>query len=140
VQGTPKNGKARTIALEPETVAALRKWRQRLRHERMAWGEGWTDSGFVFVREDGTPLHPHQVADAFDAAVRRSGQPTIRFHDLRHGWATISLQNGVNVKVVQERLGHANPSITLSIYAHATPDVQAEAAATFAGLVFGNTN
>jgi len=87
VETTPKSGRARTISLESETVAVLRRWRQHQRQERLAWGEGWSDSGYLFTREDGRPLHPHQVADAFDAAVRRSGQPTIRFHDLRHGWA-----------------------------------------------------
>lgn len=81
--------------------------------------------------------HPHQVADAFDAAVRRSGQPTIRFHDLRHTWATFALRAGVSPKIVSERLGHAKVGFTLDTYAHATPGWQAEAAATVAGLVFG---
>jgi integrase len=103
----------------------------------------------VFTREDGTGLHPHQVADAFDAAVRRptasekaegkkiSDRPILNFHGLRHTWATVTLQAGVNPKVVSERLGHASVGFTLDQYAHCTPDMQAEAAATFAGLVFG---
>jgi hypothetical protein len=53
------------------------------------------------------------------------------------GKASVALQAGVNVKVVQERLGHFSPGFTLSVYAHATPDMQADAAATFAGLVLG---
>jgi integrase len=51
--------------------------------------------------------------------------------------ATVMLAAGVNVKVVQERLGHATAAFTLDRYAHATPDMQSEAAETFAGLVFG---
>lgn len=137
VEGAPKNGRARTIGLDAPTVAVLKDWRQVQRKERMAFGEGRVDSGYVFTREDGTPLHPHQVADAFDGAVRRAKVPTIRFHDLRHGWASMALAAGVNPKVVSERLGHASVGFTLTVYAHATPDMQTEAAATVAGLVFG---
>jgi integrase len=137
-EGTPKNDKARTIALDALTVAALGDWRQRQRQERMAWGEGRVVNDYVFTREDGSPLHPHQVADSFDTAVLRSGQPVLNFHGLRHTWATISLEAGVNVKVVQERLGHFSPAFTLTVYAHSTPGMQAEAADTFAGLVLGS--
>jgi integrase len=117
--------------------------------ERMAWGPAWTDSALVFTREDGTGLHPHQVATAFDAAVRRpsaseiakdkkrSDRPVVRFHDLRHSWATLALRAGVSPKIVSERLGHASVGFTLDVYAHAVPGWQAEAAATVADLMFG---
>jgi integrase len=137
VESTPKSGKARTVAVDPQTVAVLKEWRQDQRKERMAFGEGRVDSPYVFTREDGAPLHPHQVADAFDASVRRAKVPTVRFHDLRHGWATMALQAGVNPKVVSERLGHATTAFTLDKYAHVLPGTQAAAAATVAGLVFG---
>jgi integrase len=138
VEATPKSRKGvRTVDLDNETIAALRRWRMRQLRERIAWAGTWTESGYVFTREDGTGLHPHQVADAFDAAVRRSGQPVIRFHDLRHTWATLALRAGVNPKIVSERLGHAKVGFTLDVYAHATPGWQAEAAATVAGLIFG---
>ncbi|WP_187347188.1 tyrosine-type recombinase/integrase [Nocardiopsis sp. CNR-923] len=58
----------------------------------------------------------------------------IRLHDLRHTWATLAPRAGVSVKVVQERLGHANPSITMNIYAHALPGMQARAAEQVASL------
>lgn len=118
-------------------MAVLRRWRKAQREERLAWGPGWTDTGLVFTREDGTAVHPHHVANAFDAAVKRSGQPRIRFHDLRHTWATPALRAGVSPKIVSERLGHASVGFTLDTYAHAVPGWQAEAAATVAGLVFG---
>ena len=105
----------------------------------MSRGPGWTDSGFVFTREDGAALHPHQVSDAFDAAVKRLKLPRIRFHDLRYTWATVSLRAGVNLKVVSERLGHASTGFTWTCIAMPCPGMQAEAAATFDGLVFGRT-
>jgi integrase len=136
-EGTPKNGKARTVSLDPETVSVLRRWRRRQREERLAWGEGYCDSDYVFTAEDGQPVHPGVIADAFGRAVRRSGQPVLNFHGLRHTWATLALAAGTNPKVVQERLGHHSAALTLDLYSHVLPGMQAEAAATVAGLVFG---
>ena len=70
--------------------------------------------------------------------VERWGLPKIRLHDLRHGWATMALQRGVNPKVVSERLGHAGIAITLDTYSHVSPTMQADAAETVADLVFGD--
>ena len=139
IEDAPKSRKSvRTVDLDPETVAVLKRWQTKQRKvEKIAWGAGWADSELVFSRADGTGLHPHQVADAFDAAVKRSKLPPVRFHDLRHGWATIALRAGVSPKIVSERLGHASVGFTLDVYAHATPGWQAEAAATVADLVFG---
>jgi integrase len=63
--------------------------------------------------------------------------PRIRFHDLRHTHATLALQAGVHPKVVSERLGHANISITLDTYSHAIPAMQEDAAAKVAALIEG---
>jgi integrase len=138
VEDTPKSRRSvRTVDLDPQTVAVLRRWHRAQIEDRLAWGEGWVDTGLVFTRENGEGLHPHHVADAFDAAVKRSGLPRIRFHDLRHGWATMALRAGVSPKIVSERLGHASVGFTLDVYAHSLPGWQAEAAATVADLVFG---
>jgi integrase len=140
VEDTPKSRRSvRTIDLDGQTCAVLRRWRKVQVEERLAWGPAWTDSGLLFTREDGTGLHPHQVADAFDAAVKRSKLPRIRYHDLRHTWATIALRAGVSPKIVSDRLGHASVGFTLDTYAQAVPGWQAEAAATVAGLVFGQS-
>jgi integrase len=74
-------------------------------------GRGWADHGLVFCRVDGGPLHPERFAGTFTTRVRQLGLPPVRLHDLRHGWATLALANGVHPKVVQERLGHASPSV-----------------------------
>lgn len=63
----------------------------------------------------------------------------IRLHDLRHTWATLALKAGVNPKVVQERLGHADVSITLRIYTHSSSTMQREAANAVAALIFKGT-
>jgi integrase len=138
VVSEPKTAKGRrSVALDPATVAGLKTWRKHQTAERLAWGPAWTDSGLVFTREDGRPLHPREVTRAFTRHVLAAELPMIRLHDLRHTHATLALAAGVHPKVVQERLGHANIAITLDTYSHAVPALEEEAARTVAALVFG---
>jgi integrase len=67
--------------------------------------------------------------------VSKAGLGTLRFHDLRHTSATLGLAAGENVKVVQERLGHASAKMTLDVYAKAVPTVQREAAVRMDGIL-----
>lgn len=138
VVSEPKTAKGRrSVALDPATVAGLKAWRKQQAAERLAWGPAWTDSGLVFTREDGRPLHPREVTRAFTRHVLAADLPMIRLHDLRHTHATLALAAGVHPKIVQERLGHANIAITLDICSHAVPALEEEAARTVAALVFG---
>ncbi len=127
----------RTIDLDPRTSAVLRSWRKRQLEERLALGEAHQDHGLVFARPEGTPIHPDLFSKTFDRLVARSGLPAIRLHDLRHGHASLLLKSRVPVKVVSERLGHATPAFTMTVYQHVLPGMQAEAATTFADLLFG---
>jgi integrase len=127
VVSEPKTAKGRrSVALDPATVAGLKALRKHQTVERLAWGPAWTDSGLVFTREDGRPLHPREVTRAFTRHVLAAGLPVIRLHDLRHTHATLALAAGVHPKVVQERLGHANIAITLDTYSHAVPALERE--------------
>jgi integrase len=138
VTSEPKTSRGRrSIALDPRTVAALRAWRAAQAAERLAWGGAWVDSGLVFTREDGTPLHPEWLSDAFAWRVARAGLPPIRLHDLRHTHASLGLAAGVPIKVMSERLGHTSSSFTADAYQHVTPALEEQAAATVARLVFG---
>jgi integrase len=113
--GDPKTAKGtRTVSLDPATVAALREHRKRQAAERLQMGAGWTDQGLVFCHVEGGPLHPERFSRTFTDRIRQLGLPPSRLHDLRHTWATLALASGVHPKVVQERLGHANISITLA--------------------------
>ena len=89
----------------------------------------------MFVEPDGDPVNPRNVTMTFVRRSRRLGLPAIRLHDLRHSWATLALRAGVNPKVVQERLGHTNISVTLGIYSHVSADTHREAADAVAALV-----
>ncbi|MGI8754047.1 MAG: site-specific integrase [Acidimicrobiales bacterium] len=127
----------RTIDLDPRTVAALHSWRKRQLEGRLALGEQHEDHGLVFARPEGAPIHPDLFSKTFDRLVARSGLPVIRLHDLRHSHASLLLKSRVPVKVVSERLGHATPAFTMTVYQHVLPGMQAEAATTFADLLFG---
>lgn len=84
-------------------------------------------------------IHPASLSRAFGRAVKASGLPRTRFHDLRHTYATILLGAGVPAKVVSERLGHSNIRTTLDIYSHVTPRMD-EAAATTLGAMLGGAS
>jgi integrase len=138
VTSEPKTSRGRrSVALDPRTVAQLRAWRATQAAERLAWGAGWADSGLVFTRSDGAPLHPEWLSDAFEWRVGRARLPRIRFHDLRHTHASLGLAAGIPVKVMSERLGHTSSSFTADQYVHVTPQLEEQAAATVARLVFG---
>lgn len=123
----------RTIDLDDGTVAVLETWRTTRTAE--AGGRAPKDGDHVFTKVDGNWLHPDLFSQTFDRAVAKLDVPRISLHDLRHTHATLLLRAGVPVKVVSERLGHANVAFTMSVYQHVLPGMQAEAAATFAGLL-----
>ncbi len=134
----PKTARSRrSISIDPDTVAALRAHRKRQLVERVAAGDAWNDEGLVFCNELGGTLHPDRFTRRFVSASKRAGLPTIRLHDLRHTWATLALQAGIHPKIVSERLGHATTGITLDIYSHVQPSLDAEAAVVVADLFAG---
>ncbi|QYG91713.1 site-specific integrase [Iamia sp. SCSIO 61187] len=126
------NGR-RTIDIEEGAVAVLEAWRRRRTDER--GGKVPAKSDLVFTREDGAWFHPDLFSQIFDRAVAKLDVPEITLHDLRHSHATILLMNGTPVKVVSERLGHASPAFTMSVYQHVLPGMQAEAAELFAEVL-----
>lgn len=134
--GSPKTTKGRrVVALDEGTLAALKAHRAKQAAERLAAGEAWVDLGLVFTYDDGRAMHPERFSREFTRRVERLGFPRIRLHDLRHTWATLALEAGVHPKVVSERLGHSNISITLDTYSHVSPVMHADAARLVASLV-----
>ncbi|MGI8727762.1 MAG: tyrosine-type recombinase/integrase [Solirubrobacterales bacterium] len=125
----------RTIALDDDTVTALRAHHHAQSAERAVFGSAYQDGDLVFCREDGTAIWPRSLTRAFASHTEAAGLPKIRLHDLRHTHATLALQAGVHPKVVQERLGHATISITLDVYSHAIPAMHEEAASRVAALL-----
>lgn len=117
----------RNISLSADLVQVLAE--HRLRQAAFAASTpNWEDHGWVFTTRKGTPLGPSHVHRAFKRLLGAAGLPHhIRLHDLRHAMATAWLARGIPGAVVAERLGHANPGITDTLYAHVVPNMQAEA-------------
>jgi integrase len=135
---TPKTSRGRrSVALDPATVSALREHRKRQAAEQLALAPAYQDHRLVFCNEDGSRIHPDRISKLFSRHVEALGVARITLHGLRHTWASLTLQTGVNPKVVSERLGHATVSFTLDAYAHVMPGMQEDAAGRVARLVFG---
>jgi integrase len=135
-----KGEKPRVIELDTQTVAVLKTWKAKQDRERELVGAGFDDHGLIFCRPDGTPYHPEAFSKTFDRRLsqeRFAGLPRIRLHDLRHTWATLALVAGVDIRMVSERLGHANILITSNTYQHVIKGMQAGAAQKVADLIFG---
>ena len=122
----------RSIDLDPTILTVLRGWRalQAAQYDAV----GIHDPGWVFADAEGRPIHPHALSQAFERIARRAGVPVNRLHDLRHTHGTL-FKDLVPVKVVSERLGHANVAFTIETYQHVLPGMQRDAAHAFEALV-----
>lgn len=137
VFGAPKTdaGEGRAVDLDTRTVGVLLTHRLEQEAEREAWGEAYADHGLVFAREDGNPVSPDHVTNRFAALTEAAGLRRVRFHDLRHGQASLMLAAGVPLAVVSKRLGHSSVQITSDTYSHLLEGVGQAAANAAAALV-----
>lgn len=124
-----KTGRVRVVALDEETVVALRRYRAKQNERRLLLGPAYADGDLVFCNDDGTPWHPDYFGKAFSRLIATlSGFPKVSLHGLRHTTATTMLRNGVPAKVVAERLGHSTTRLTTDRYQHVLAGMDAEAA------------
>jgi integrase len=121
----------RTIPLGPKAMDALRTHRvtQTMERERNGLPRA-SETDLVFASEVGTPIDPSNLlANTYYPLLTRAGLPRLTFNaGTRHTAATLMIGAGTHIRVVAERLGHADPAITLRVYSHVTPTMQREAA------------
>lgn len=117
----------RTLPLAADTIDVLEAQRKKA-----------GDSPWVFPGPTGGPISPDSVLHMLHRVLKRAGLPRVRFHDLRHTFATLALQNGVDVKTVSGMLGHFSAGFTLDTYAHVTTASQRQAAKTMGGILSGS--
>jgi integrase len=130
-----KSGRSRTIAMPQSVIAELRQIKVNQAQALLMLGVRQDGQTAICMRADGTVPTPDSLSETFRYFIRRTGIKVCRFHDLRHTHATELLRLGVPLKTVAERLGHADPALTLRVYAHATPDQDREAARLLAGVL-----
>ena len=116
----------RTVPLAEDTIQVLKQQKKK------AGSSLW-----VFPGPTGGPISPDSVLHILHRVLRRAGLPRVRFPDLRHTFATLALQNGVDIKTISGMLGHFSAGFTLHTYAPVTTAAQKEAAKTI-GKVLAN--
>ena len=114
----------RTLPLSADAIDVLMQQRRKT-----------GNSEWVFPSPTGGPMSPDSVLHMLHRILKRAGLPKVRFHDLRHTFATLALQNGVDVKTVSGVLGHFSAGFTLDTYAHVTTSAKREAAKTMGNLL-----
>ena len=117
----------RTLPLAEDTIGVLEAQRKKT-----------GSSQWVFPSTTGGPISPDSVLHMLHRVLKRAGLPRVRFHDLRHTFATLALQNGVDVNTVSGMLGHFSAGCTLDTYAPGTPASQRQAAKPMGGILSGS--
>ena len=116
----------RTLPLSADAIDVLMQQRRKT-----------SNSEWVFPSPTGGPISPDSVLHMLHRVLKRAGLPKVRFHDLRHTFATLALQNGVDIKTVSGMLGHFSAGFTLDTYAHVTTSAKREAAKTMGNILSG---
>ena len=128
----------------PKTKESIRKvdFPPLLAKELAEWKlvSGQNVLNLVFPSKAGTPMECQKLMIRhFIPALKRAGLPRIRFHDLRHTYASLMIEQGENIKYVQNQLGHSSPTVTLNVYAHLMKDSNQEAACRLESVIFEGT-
>lgn len=120
----------RRVDLGPAVIGELRKW-------KLACPPGELD--LIFPNEEGNPInYSNMVNRHFLPALKAANLPKIRFHDLRHTYASLLIEQGENIKYIQTQLGHSSPMVTLTVYAHLFETSNQQAACRLESAVFGD--
>ena len=136
IEAAPKTRAGRrTVDLDDRSSAALVRWRLAQQEEATAWGEAYTETGYVFTYENGQPLRPQYASRLFDKLRVEAGLPKMTFHGQRHENASLMIAAGTDIAIVSKRLGHSSISITGDIYSHLIGSASREAAESTAALV-----
>jgi len=108
----------RIVSLPPFLLDLLREYKKEQAEARMKINDIWQGSDRIFTTWDGSPMHPDSVTSWFPAFLERHGLPHLNFHGLRHTAATMAINEGVPLKNISGRFGHANVGTTADIYGH----------------------
>jgi len=132
---TPKS--RRSLNLPAQLMAELRAHKARQAAERLALGEAWVDSGYMFTTQIGTPIDGRNLLRDFKKITQAAGLGDWTIHELRHSSASLMLAQGVPLQVVSEVLGHASIRMTADVYGHILEPDRAAAAEAMGNALWG---
>lgn len=112
----------RTLPIDDDMYEYLTSLKERQNQNRAFLGDAYTETDFVCCWDNGEPLRVDYISHAFSELLKENNLPRIRFHDLRHSCATLLLNNGIDLKIIQEYVGHSTISTTANLYLH--PDIE----------------
>ena len=135
-EGAKSKAGNRSIGLDANTISALKLQRKKSVTHKLKHGSVYNNYDLVVCTPTGKPINPRNLLRAFSNIITKANLPKIRFHDLRHTHASLMLQQGENIKLISERLGHSSVKITLDTYSHILPNTQQEASTRLAQQLF----
>ena len=125
----------RRVAMTPKLALFLREYRIEREVISRELGEELALDSLVFAYADGRPLDPSILSHDFTRIARQAGLENVRFHDLRHTFASLMLLRGAKPKVISEALGHSSVAFTMDVYSHIIEGMQSEAMALLDGVL-----
>jgi integrase len=134
----PKGKSRRTVPLAPELIPMLKAHRAARLRQRLAAGEEWQENDLVFSRPDGHPIDPRDDFIEWKALLAAAGVRDARLHDGRHTSAALLLEQGVDIRVVMELLGHSDLRVTTR-YAHVASPLAQEATRRLGRVLWGQS-
>jgi len=137
-----KNKKPRKVFFPKDFMKELKKYHVDHKARKMELGNLWKGIyedrkmiNLLFVKEDGYPTHVNSIGNEWRKIINRYNLKPISFHQLRHSCASLMVKKGVNFKIIQERLGHANIGITLDLYSHLEEEQHKESTSVFDSIL-----
>lgn len=143
IKDTKNTSSVRTIKLPQSVFDLLHIHKKEQNEYRLSIGDAWKGNNYLFIQSNGKQLHPStpyhtfkDILDKYNKTVKEESEklPDITLHDLRHTSATLLIANNVDVRTVSARLGHAQTSTTMNIYAHALSKMDEKAAETLENI------
>ena len=132
---TTKTEATRYIKIPAETVDLLKRHRAAQAEVRLACGDHWQDSGYVFTNDMGGPMNPTSITAWLRKFSDRHDLPHINPHAFRHTVASVLIANGTDIVTVSKQLGHAQVSTTSDVYSHVIEAAKAEATECIADVL-----
>jgi integrase len=141
VDETKTEASARTIDLPRSAVSVLTAMRERYLAAKAKQGLDWNVDGWLWPgRDEKLPMRPSALAKAFRKAATKIGLEGVNPYAFRHGSATWLIEQGADIKTVQDHLRHTSPALTISTYAHVTDRMKARKLSKFDDLLDGDSS